>query len=72
MIIAQLNINSLRNKFDSLVRMLRNNLYILLISETKIDSSLPTAQFEIEGYITYRLDRNANGGRILLYIREDI
>ena len=71
MIIAQLNINPLRNKFDSLVRMLHNNLDILLISETKIDSSFPTAQFQI-GYTTYRLNRNANGGGILLYIREDI
>ena len=41
LIIAQLNINSLRNKFDSLVRMLHNNLDILLISETKTDSSFP-------------------------------
>ena len=72
LIIAQLNINSLRNKFDSLVRMLHNNLDILLISETKIDSSFPTAQFQIEGCTTYRLDRNANGGGILLYIRKDI
>ena len=52
--------------------MLHNNLDILLISETKIDSSFRTAQFQIEGYATYRLDRNANGGGILLYIREDI
>ena len=51
--------------------MLYNNLDILLISETKIDSSFPTAQFQI-GYTTYRLDRNTNGGGILLYIREDI
>ena len=51
LIIAQLNINSLRNKFDSLVRMLHNNLDILLSSETKIDSSFPTTQFQIEGYI---------------------
>ena len=69
---AQLNIKSLRNKFDSPVRMLHNNLDILLISETKVDSSFPTAQFQIEGYATYRLDRNTNGGGILLYIREDI
>ena len=52
--------------------MLHNNLHILLISETEIDSSFPTAQFQIEGYKTYRLDRYANGGGILLYIREDI
>ena len=29
-------------------------------------------QFQIEGYTTYRLDRNTNGGGIFLYIREDI
>ena len=52
--------------------MLHNNLDILLISETKIDSSFPTAQFQIEGYTAYRLDRNANGGGILLYIRENM
>ena len=36
---------------------------ILLISETKLDDSFPTAQF---------LDRCSNGGGILLYIRDDI
>ena len=72
LIIAQLNINSLRYKFDSLVKILRSNIGIPLISETKIDSSFPTAHFKIEGYTTYRLDRNSNGGCILLYVREDI
>ena len=64
LIIVQLNINSLRNKFESLVQMLHNNLDILLISETKIDSSFPTAEFQTEGCMAYRLDRNANGGGI--------
>ena len=72
LIIAQLNINSLRYKFDSLVEILRSKVDILLISETKIDSSFPTAQFKVEGYTTYRLDRNSNGGGILLYVREDV
>ena len=72
LITVQLNINFLRNIFDSLVRMLHNNLDILFISETKIDSSFPTAQFQRGGYTTYSLDRNANGGGIPLYIREDI
>ena len=52
--------------------MLHNNLDILLISESKTDSSFPTGQFQMEGYTTYRLDRNANGRGILLYIKEDI
>ena len=73
LIFAQLNINSLRNKFESLQHMINKNIDVLLISETKIDSSFPSAQFHLEGYATpYRLDRNANGGGILLYIREDI
>ena len=52
--------------------MLHNNLDTLLISETKIDSSFPTVQFQTESYRTYRLERNNNGGGILLYIQEDI
>ena len=72
LIIAQLNINSLRNKFDLLVRMQHSNLDILLISETKIDSPFPTAQFQIKGYTSCRLNRNTNVGDILHYVLEDI
>ena len=44
-----------------------------MISETKLDSSFPAGQFPIHGFFEpYRLDRNSNGGGILLYIREDI
>ena len=59
--IAQLNMDSLHNKFDSLVRILHNNLDILLISETEINSSFRAAQFQMEGYTDSRLDRNDNG-----------
>ena len=73
LITAQLNINSLRYKFDSLVEILRSNVDILLISETKTDSSFPTAQFKIEGYTFCRLDRNPNGARFSsLYQRRHI
>ena len=49
------------------------NVDIFLISETKLDDSFPSAQFKIEGFTTpYRYDRNDKGGRLLLYIREDI
>ena len=61
LIIAWFNINFTQNKFGSLAEILESNFDILLISETKLDSSFPTAQFKIEGYTTYRLDRNSNG-----------
>ena len=49
------------------------NIDILLVSETKLDSSFPNAQFYMYGYTTpYRLDRNANGGGLLLYLRDDV
>ena len=38
LVIAQLNFNSIRNKFTSLSNMTKDNIDILLISETKIDS----------------------------------
>ena len=40
---VQLNINAIENKFDSLVELVKENVDILLISKTKIDSSFPTA-----------------------------
>ena len=44
-----------------------------MISETKLDESFPVGQFLMDGYsVPYRLDRDGNGGGILLYIREDI
>ena len=52
---------------------MQNKVDILLISETKLDPSFQIAQFCIDGYTPpYRLDRNGNGGGIILYVREDI
>ena len=44
LIFAQLDINSLRNKFESPQHIIKKNIDVLLISETKIDSSFPSAQ----------------------------
>ena len=44
-----------------------------MVAETKIDATFPTGQFVIEGFATpFRLDRNANGGGLLVYVRSDI
>ena len=73
LIIAHININSIRNKFEMLKATITDKTDILLISETKLDSSFPVNQFLIDGFTPpYRLDRNANGGGIMLYVREDI
>ena len=62
-VLATLNINSLRNKFTSLMELVSGNIDILVIEETKIDSTFPEAQFCIPGYKTpFRKDRNAHDG----------
>ena len=71
-IIGNLNINSIPEKFDQLKVLISKNLDILVITETKLDSTFPVTQFLIEGYKSYRLDRNRHGGGILVYVREDI
>ena len=72
-ICAQLNINSIRNKFESLKEIVSTNVDILLICEKKLDSSFPRAQFHVHGFREpYRFDRNGKGGGILLYIWVDI
>ena len=58
-------INSIRNKFESLVRFVGNNLDILKVSEKKIDDTFPESQFLIEGFSKpFRLDHTAKGGGI--------
>ena len=72
LIIGHLNINSLRNKFELLTHQIKDNID-LMISERNLDESFPTSQFFMNGFSSpHRLDRNCNGGGILLYIREDI
>ena len=72
-IIAQININSIRNKFDLLSHYVCGNIDIFIITETKLDKSFPSGQFLLHGYSEpFRLDRNQFGGGLLVFIREDI
>ena len=72
-IITQLNINSIRNKFQFLEKEVCANLDILLITETKLNESFPSAQFLLNEFSKpYRLDGCSNGGGILLYVRDVI
>ena len=73
LIFAHININFMRNKFESLSTQVKGNIDVLMVFETKIDDSFPVGNFVIDGFSThYRLDRDSNGGGIMLYVREDI
>ena len=73
LIFAQLNIKSIRNKFGSLADMMKDNIDILMISESKVDDSFLDDQFFLDVFGTsFHQDRNRNGGDIMLFIRNDI
>ena len=73
LIIGHLNINSLRNKFEALKTIVKGKVDILMVSETKIDDSFPMGQFAIAGFANvFRLDRDHEGGGIIIYVRDDI
>ena len=71
---GHLNINSIPNKFEGIMDLVSNQLDIFLISETKIDSSFPDAQFSHGGYSKpHRKDRIlGGGGGLLLYVNDNI
>ena len=72
-ILGNLNINSLPNKFEQLKETVLKYVDVLVLTETKLDDSFPQAQFLVEGFSEpYRYDRNRKGGGVMIYIRDDI
>ena len=71
--VGHLNISSIPNKFDGIMDIVKHNLDIFVISETKIDESFPNPQFFCEGYsLPHRRDRCLGGGGLLMYVNQDI
>ena len=72
LIFGQININSIRNKFELLFSLVSNNIDVLLISETKIDNTFPVSQFCVPGYsVPFRLDRQKTE-EVLCYMLRNI
>ena len=72
-IIGNLNINSIRNKFEQLKETVLRYIDILVVTETKLDETFLESLFLMDGFSKpYRLDRNKNGGGVMIFIRETI
>ena len=66
-IIAHLNMNSIRNKLEMLKEIMDNKTDILL---KNLDYTFP---FILDGFTPpHRLDRTAHGGGLVLFVRKDI
>ena len=69
-IFAQININSIKNKFELPSHYVGG---VLIITAKKLHKSFPSGQFLLHGYSEpFRLDRNQFGGGLLVFIRDDI
>ena len=44
-VVGHLNVNSIRQKLDSLIEITARNIDILMISKTKLDDSFPKVNF---------------------------
>ena len=73
LIFSTLNANSIPNKLDDIRITIADFVDILVITESKLDQSFPESQFFINRFSKpFRKDRNRHGGRLLMYIKEDI
>ena len=63
----------MRNKFDQLKLLVKDNIDILIVEEIKIDGTFQMGQFIMDGYMPpFRKDRNQYGGGVLIYIKDNI
>ena len=72
-ITGNININSLPARFDQVTEVILTNVNILVITETKLHDTFSLGQFYLKGFtMPYRVDRNHNGGGVIIYDRKDI
>ena len=72
-IVSDININSVRHKFDNFVHLIKDNVDVLVFAETILDGSFQDAQFSIPGFKKpYRLDISGNSGGMLVFVNESI
>ena len=73
LMIAYLNVNSLSNKSDYISFMIESNVVILLISETMLNVSFPSAQIKVLALSMYYLyERHSSCDEGFSFTRDDI
>ena len=63
----------MRNKFSGLTKLVFEHVNILIIAETKLDTSFPTAQFLMPGFHKpFRLDVITSSGGLLVCVKRSL
>ena len=72
-IIGKLNTNYIGNNSEQLKETVLKYIDILVVTETKVDETFFESLFLMDDFSKpYRLDRNKNGGGIMIFIRNTI
>ena len=72
-VIDNLNISSLPNKFNQLKEIVIKYVDILGLTERKLDDYFPNSQFSVDGFSEpFSIDRNKSVGGIIIYVRNNI
>ena len=71
--IGQMDINSISSKFNQLKELVLKHVDVLVVCATKLDETFPSFKFHMDVFsLPYRLDRNRNGGGVIIFVKEDI
>ncbi len=70
LVLAHLNICSLRNKVHEITRICSSdNIHVLALSETHLDDTYDDSELAVEGYSLFRRDRDKYGGGVAFYVQ---
>ena len=68
--------NGILSKIDMIQEMfdsLNNNIHVLGVTESKLNSTILDAEVRINGYVGIRYDRTSGaGGWVIAFVRDDI
>ena len=68
--LSYLNVKTIRDKLENLQEIIKQDVDVLAVAETKADSSFPSAHFFLDGYLSlYRLDISRDSDGLLVYVK---
>ena len=68
--LSYLNVKTIRDKLENLQEIIKQDVDVLAVAETKADSSFSSAHFFLDGYLSlYRLDISRDSDGLLVYVK---
>ena len=56
----------------NIINTLKSRIYLILFTETWLNSSVLDEEVSIPGYTIFRKDRGSKGGGVIVYVRDNL